>query len=100
MSHISQFLPKNYNETKDLCFNMQNEHFLTTDTFKVGDKVYIRDAEDQEIWEICKFISHHPSKKPAVILLLDEKEICDSNDIQLQFAPSSVCAFLDQLILI
>ncbi|HAV1147097.1 TPA: hypothetical protein JGR43_002023 [Legionella pneumophila] len=93
MPRINELLPQEKEELKSIYNRTRLESLLTTDTFKIGDKAYIRDAEAKEIWEIHKFISHL-SQKPAAILV--QKDDHDASYLPV----STITALLEQLILI
>lgn len=95
MPLIGKLLPKNLDEYQDLKRNALFETLVTTDTFKVGDKVFIRDSEIQEVWVIHRFISHHPSQRPAAILIQDDSKALDK-DLGALTATTIWC-FIDEL---
>jgi hypothetical protein len=93
MAHLSQYLPQNIDEHKSMLFKSLIDSPLSTDTFKIGDKVRIKDSETNEIWEIHKFIAH-PSQKLAAILI--QNDCLDASCLP----ASSVVALLEKLIFV
>ncbi|ERH41457.1 TPA: hypothetical protein SLD83_001680 [Legionella pneumophila] len=61
MAHISKFLPQSIEEASK----------ITTDPFKIGDRVYFVNDQTNETWTIVNFSLSSIDKKPVAILRSD-----------------------------